>query len=575
MGDDTAESNAAGGSAVGGGNAGDPAAGDGIGDGAEGLDVTNISGGLTSLIGLDNMPAVPDGYGYCWYFDGQKVWVISDGVPVDTDRLDSGYRDLIPNAPFFGLDHEADISGVRALLAVKDVLVENPYGHSRYYGEQWTLYIAGRVAIALSVVGIALFSYGIVKRDERHLFESKMASWSGTLWFEIKVFISVFVFGGAMELSRHWLRSGEWVLNAFYVAALIGVYCWVCMLLVDLRHNRARFITHNSVSSVLARYRRYESRYPWQKRMLMRIYALLGVEALLVFLAFCFAVAVRSGLGFLGAVFSIGIGVYLILRCLKRYGQTVSDWGHLMDHIREIKNGDMETKLDVAKDSDVFPAAQDLNSIQEGMSLAVSERVKSERMKVDLITNVSHDLKTPLTSIVSYLELLSNEEGLPESAEEYVKILGQKTERLKNLIQDLFELSKASSDNMALDMERIDLVRLTRQVLADMDEPIDSSGLVFRVNLPDDPIYTISDGGKLYRVLQNLISNALKYSLQGSRIFIDLVENKGEATIVIKNTANYEMDFDQGEILERTKSYSASRGATALGAPKDPDWGFP
>ena len=147
---------------------------------------------------------------------------------------------------------------------------------------------------------------------------------------------------------------------------------------------------------------------------------------------------------------------------------------------------------------------------------------------MDLITNVSHDLKTPLTSIISYVDLLAREEGLPEQANDYIQILAQKSERLKNLIQDLFDLSKASSDNIALDMEEIDLARLLKQTLADMEEPINASGLAFRVNIPDEPVNIVSDGKKLYRVWENLITNTLKYSLAGSRVFIDLtVDTQG------------------------------------------------
>lgn len=401
----------------------------------------NIDGGLTSVIGPDNMPVLPEGYGYCWYLDGEKVWVLEGGTPVDTDRLDSGYRGLIPN---ISASSGTDVSKIRVLLAVRDVIV-------------------------------------------------------------------------------------------------------------------------NSVSSLLASYRRFESRYPWQKRMLRRIYALLGAEALIGFLVLCFIALSRSGWGPFFAILLTGVGVYLLLRYLRGFDRTITDWGRLMDHICRIRNGDMETRLDVAPDSDIAAAARDLSGIQEGISLAVSEKVKSERMKVELITNVSHDLKTPLTSIVSYIDLLAQEDGMPERAKEYVGILAQKAERLKNLIQDLFELSKAASNDITLDMERIDLVRLMRQVFADMEEPINNSGLAFRINLPDEPVFAVSDGGKLYRVFQNLISNALKYSLKGSRVFVELVRGEKEATVVIKNTANYEMDFTADEILQRFTRGDRSRSTEGSG----------
>lgn len=522
----------------------------------------NIDGGLTSVIGPDNMPVLPEGYGYCWYLDGEKVWVLEGGTPVDTDRLDSGYRGLIPN---ISAGSGTDVSKIRVLLAVRDVIVENPYGYSRYHKEQTVLYILGCVSLVALAAGIVLLAYGIARRNERHIFESKMASWSGGLWLEVKVLVSAFALFGLFQPVILGSSTFSWAYTLFAALVATAVLCWFYIVLVDLRINRTRFFTHNFVSSLLASYRRFESRYPWQKRMLRRIYALLGAEALIGFLVLCFIALSRSGWGPFFAILLTGVGVYLLLRYLRGFDRTITDWGRLMDHICRIRNGDMETRLDVAPDSDIAAAARDLSGIQEGISLAVSEKVKSERMKVELITNVSHDLKTPLTSIVSYIDLLAQEDGMPERAKEYVGILAQKAERLKNLIQDLFELSKAASNDITLDMERIDLVRLMRQVFADMEEPINNSGLAFRINLPDEPVFAVSDGGKLYRVFQNLISNALKYSLKGSRVFVELVRGEKEATVVIKNTANYEMDFTADEILQRFTRGDRSRSTEGSG----------
>ena len=211
-------------------------------------------------------------------------------------------------------------------------------------------------------------------------------------------------------------------------------------MLVDLIVNGRRFFSHNSINSVLTWYRNYERKYPWQRMMLKRAHVLVWTEAVLAFLSVFLVLMGFSGGGRGSTEFALvvalllaGIGIYFIYRYLRRYGQTVEDLGLLVAHIEKVKNGDMETKLHVAPDADIYLATQNLNSIQEGMSLAVSEKVRSERMKVDLITNVSHDLKTPLTSIVSYVELLAKEENLPENANDYVAILAQKTERLKNL----------------------------------------------------------------------------------------------------------------------------------------------
>ncbi|NMB96455.1 MAG: sensor histidine kinase, partial [Clostridiaceae bacterium] len=174
----------------------------------------------------------------------------------------------------------------------------------------------------------------------------------------------------------------------------------------------------------------------------------------------------------------------------------------------------------------------------------------------ELITNVSHDLKTPLTSIISYVDLLSKEEGLPEHVNDYIKILKEKSDRLKTLISDLFDLTKATSGEINVNFEKIDLGKLVRQTLADLNDEIVKSGLTFKINIPEHPIFIKSDGKKLYRVFLNLISNTLKYSLAGSRVYIDLVVGNCNRNFSkyknyvssINNAANIDVDIDSDNI---------------------------
>ncbi|HHU72814.1 MAG TPA: HAMP domain-containing histidine kinase [Clostridiales bacterium] len=188
--------------------------------------------------------------------------------------------------------------------------------------------------------------------------------------------------------------------------------------------------------------------------------------------------------------------------------------------------------------------------INQGFQASLQEQMKSERMKVDLITNVSHDLKTPLTSIISYVDLLSKED-LPESAKDYVNILADKSGRLKNIVSDLFDLAKSTSGSLPLDMKHLDLKKLIQQTLGDMEDEIEKSGISIKESLSATPVYIYSDGKKLYRVFQNIIGNALKYSMQGTRIFIDMKIDNNIVEVTIKNTASYPMDFTAEEILQR------------------------
>ncbi len=185
---------------------------------------------------------------------------------------------------------------------------------------------------------------------------------------------------------------------------------------------------------------------------------------------------------------------------------------------------------------------------------SLEKAAKSEQLKVDLISNVSHDLKTPLTSMVGYLELLKKEELSPVSRD-YVDVISDKADKLKTMIESLFSLAKASSGNISLKMESVELNMLLEQLMADMDDKIRSSGLELVVSLTDEDTHFTTDNIHMYRICQNLLENALKYSALGTRVFIKTHIKKmpsgNKICLEITNTAGYHMDFDKEEIVER------------------------
>ena len=204
--------------------------------------------------------------------------------------------------------------------------------------------------------------------------------------------------------------------------------------------------------------------------------------------------------------------------------------------------------------------------MEEGLRTALAEQVRSERMKVELITNVSHDLKTPLTSIISYTELLQQEEGLPDHVQDYIRVLSDKSKRLQVMVRDVFEVSKAATGNLSVDIKPIDFAKLLRQTLADMGEAIEESGLALRPRLPESPVWIAAGGDRLYRVFQNLIGNALKYSLEGSRIYLELTVADGQAAAVLRNTSREELP-NGVDLTERFVRGDESRtdGGSGLG----------
>ena len=325
-----------------------------------------------------------------------------------------------------------------------------------------------------------------------------------------------------------------------------GFCFWVLYIIAaDLLIHRKAFFHHNMVNSYLELVRSKEALQPFQERLLKRFYTLITTELILLL------AALVTFWSIIIPILAIAFGIYLLVLYIKQYKQLIEDLGKIGDQIERLKSGDMDTALHLSPTADLYPMAQNLNCVQEGVVTATEQKMKSERMKIELVTNVSHDLKTPLTSIISYTDLLSQEEGLSEAAQDYVRILRQKSDRLKALINDLFDLSKATSSNMDVHLEHIDFGKLLNQVIAELAEEIEQSELGFKVNIPQEPIPIISDGAKMHRVFDNLLINAIKYSLEGSRVYVDIKVVDGLATATIKNTAKYERDFDAETVIGR------------------------
>lgn len=244
--------------------------------------------------------------------------------------------------------------------------------------------------------------------------------------------------------------------------------------------------------------------------------------------------------------------------------------GYIIDILKikkgifEIQNGHLRYKITDVEKGAARTVAEAVNNIGEGLSHSVDEQLRAERMKVELITNVSHDLKTPLTSIISYADLMSDMELTPSEANDYVEIIRQKGERLKNLTNDLFEVSKVQSGNEVISREKLDLSLLIRQALGEFDSQAESSKLEFISELSEDA-FVLADGRKMSRVFENLLSNILKYSMDGTRVYISCKTNGENVTAELKNISAYPLDFDDEEITGRFVRGDKSRSTEGNG----------
>lgn len=251
-----------------------------------------------------------------------------------------------------------------------------------------------------------------------------------------------------------------------------------------------------------------------------------------------------------GNPFWIFVGIALFCFASFLVAHRSKDLDEIKKGVSEIRNYNSGYKIPELKCEDMKELAANINDIGNSIDESVSAKMKAERMKTELITNVSHDLKTPLTSIISYTELLSKVEGLPEEAQDYAKVIAQKSDRLKTLTQDLFDISKAQSGNEEIIFEKLDAELLINQSLAEYDSEIRKSELVFCVNTSKD-LYFPADGRKMSRVIGNLINNILKYSLKNTRVFITAEEKDSEIVLEFKNMSAYPLDFDAEEIMGR------------------------
>jgi len=263
-----------------------------------------------------------------------------------------------------------------------------------------------------------------------------------------------------------------------------------------------------------------------------------------------------------GVTLVIGIMLFVLLAYLVAYRSNELD--EIKNGVREIRNGNLSYKIKEMKNEDMKILATDINEIGKGLDESVAEKLKAERLKTELITNVSHVIKTPLTSIISYTELLSNVPDLPEEAKDYAKIIANKSERLKVLTQDLFEISKVQSGNDNVILEKLDISLLIEQSLAEHDNEIKNSQIPFCVNLSKE-LYIMADGRKMSRVISNLVSNILKYSMKNTRAFISAFEKGNEIIVEFKNISAYPMEFDVNEIMGRFVRGDKSRTSEGNG----------
>ncbi|WP_291647726.1 HAMP domain-containing sensor histidine kinase [Clostridium sp.] len=265
---------------------------------------------------------------------------------------------------------------------------------------------------------------------------------------------------------------------------------------------------------------------------------------------------------FKGTLILVLIPLVCVLYSLKKS----LDISVINDGLKKINSGELEYKLSDIGEREVKELVENINQIREGYIIALNEKIRNEKLKTELISNVSHDLKTPLTSIINYVNILNDSNITEEERKDYLTILDRNSKRLKTLIEDLFEVSKLNSGKMTIEKHEIDIVSLVYQGVGEYSNLYEEKNMEFKVSSNEEEIFVDLDGKLMSRVFENIIVNALKYSLNNTRVYIDITSKENSVEVSFKNISNYEMDFNTQDIFERFARADKSRNSSVEGS---------
>lgn len=480
------------------------------------------------------------------------------------------------------IQNKDDVSVGFAVRSASALSKYRGYGYGSIY-QSYQSHLSGNqmmsilplVILVLAILWAVLSMFS----NYRRWFYHSLGALTAKLWVELKLLAAA----GSLVLGAIYLEAAytypRYYMDSFHIACVIAVFWWAYLQVCDFVCNGLRVFRNNIFNTLMGlgwRFYRHLNRsmqeYGFQKGMKRKLFLLLKSTG--AFLSIFLALAVISFMVnsdglllfdlLLGCIFLIVL-LGMVILFVRDYLQITQEIGVIMSQVERIREGDMSSQLHFDKNSLFYPLAQNINTLQQGVKTAVEQQIQSERLKVELITNVSHDLKTPLTSIINYIELLKKEHLSPDYANDYIQVLDKKTQRLNLMVRDLFDVAKANSGNIEMDIQQLDLVEHIRQCLAEMDELIESCSNEIRVSLPSQPAYIRADGQKLYRVFENLLTNAIKYSLKNTRIYVLVQQREEKVSLIVKNISSYEMDFTGEEIVQRFVRADRSRSSEGSG----------
>lgn len=377
----------------------------------------------------------------------------------------------------------------------------------------------------------------------------------------------IFVFSSAAISSINQIYSNLYIFYLLYFLGLVIISLTVNYLVILLKSifnkNTENYLVKNSLiyrafsAAILEFSNASEDNKNIKDAKIKFTLVYFGIFILLAIFNMIFSTFAYAPESRMIPILLLGIFIYVII--FKNINQVA----RINREASEIVGGNYKKKIE--KTGGLYDGIVDnFNNIGSNLDNAIEEAVKSERLKTELITNVSHDLKTPLTSILNYSDLLSKEDNSQEEAKEYAKIINEKSNKLRVLIEDLFEVSKATSNNIELDRQELDFNSLVAQSIGEWEDKIKENNIEIISNLPEEKVMLNLDGQKFSRVLDNLFSNISKYALENSRVYVDL-RDEGGVKLTIKNISKYPLNISAEELMERFTRGEKSRTTSGSG----------
>ena len=434
------------------------------------------------------------------------------------------------------------------------------------------------VGESMGMMAVVALLYPLKKMEGNKLFE-KVRSYPVEA-IGLVVFLSwMFIESSIWSLGNALMRMMSNPLALFDLSVVRIHLIWFLMLyatgylvlyLKDLHRTgfKETLLKNSFLSSHFVRLYKTLFEVDLQKNLSWRLlFNILGHGSALFILAVFTIVGLvdnEAGIFFLGTV---GLFIYLLsfwLYSRIKVKTIQRSYKQLCAMAQEMSAGNLDVKLET--DLGMFNGLRDeLAQVKDGFKTAVEQATASERMKTDLIANVSHDLKTPLTSIITYADLLKDESLSDDKRRQYIGVLEQKSHRLKVLIEDLFEMSRVTSGNIKLDLQPINVVALMKQTLSEVGDSVEEAGLALRNNFPGKPVILPLDGKRTHRVFENLLINMAKYGLPGTRAYIEIQEEADGAVITMRNISASELTVDASELTERFVRADSSRTTEGSG----------